>query len=352
MRISTLIVSLLMFCTSGVLARDGVERLDNDLRYLVGRYADHGEFSVAVADHQGLRAAVNADTNFPLASVFKLPLLLAVLEDQHQGTFPKPNEVLILSNSDLCIGSGSLARRGIGAAVTVDEACRLMMSVSDNTATDVLMRRYGPGRLDPQLQSWGVQNSEILLTNRQAWFLSLGEVPGWGKTTPEQRVDLWRRLGRQDRLGLAQKIEESNKGVSLAAFQAIEDRSASIQSRAQDRMLAAALDNTMRADHLALLLVKLDRGEILSPQGRQAALNYLAGQRYHSRLPKGLSSSSKIYHKTGTLEGVINDAGLIYPKGQTQGVAVVFLSKNVKTGSEGRADSLAAEVAKLVEKAY
>lgn len=326
------------------------EKLEGNLRALVGRYAKHGDFAVAVVDHTGVRAAINAKSPYPLASVFKLPLLVGILAGQDSGTFPSGGTALTISQSDQCIGSGKLAKRGVGARVTVDEACQLMMSISDNTATDVLFRKFGEEKLDPLLAKWGFPSASILLTNRQAWLLSLGQVPGWGKTTPEQRVQKWTALNREQKLSKAAEIEKAAANLTLAAFQSIEDSSLGTQSQAQDRMLAAKLDNKMSALDLATLLARIDKGQILSSQSRDRLWDIMAGQAYHTRLPAKLDDGTVIYHKTGTLSGIVNDAGILYVNGDTEGVAVVFLSQNVT--SESAAESLAGQVAKMVEDAY
>lgn len=327
------------------------EKLDNDLRYLVGRYAKHGDFAVAVVDGGGTKAAINAKSAYPLASVFKLPLLVAILAAQEDGSFPADSASLTITTSDQCIGSGNLAKRGVGATVSVGEAARLMMSISDNTATDILFRRYGEGKLDTVLRGWGLASSNIVLTNRQAWLLSLGQVPGWGKTTPQERVRNWTALHREQKLSKASEIEKAASQLTLTAFQRIEDASLGSQSAAQDRMLAARLDNAMSALDIATMLIKIDKGELLSASSRQRLWQIMAGQRYHSRLPAKLQASTVIYHKTGTLAGVINDAAIMYPNGVNRpGVAVVFLSQNVT--SESAAEALSNQVAKIVETAY
>jgi beta-lactamase class A len=332
------------------LAQAAADKLDNDLRFLVGRYAKHGDFAVAVVDSNGVRAAINARSPYPLASVFKLPLLLSILSAQEAGHFPSMETTLTVGQSDQCIGSGSLVHRGLGAQVTVDEAARLMMSVSDNTATDLLFRKYGEEKLDGKLASWGFKSSQILLTNRQAWLLSLGQVPGWGKTTPEARVQKWKALSREQKLARAAEIERAAADLTLSGFQRLEDASLGSQSEAQDRLLAAQLDNKISALDLARMLAALDAGKLLSESGKQTALDIMAGQKYHTRLPARLSSGTTIYHKTGTLSGIVNDAGLIYVPGRESGIAVVFLSQNVT--NEGAAESLAAQVAQAVEQAY
>lgn len=346
---AALALAVLSMAGTSVLAQTP-DKLENNLRFLIGRYAKHGDFAVAVVDQQGVRAAINAKSPYPLASVFKLPLLVAILAGQDKGTFPSGGTSLTVTQSDQCIGSGSLAKRGVGARVTVDEACELMMSISDNTATDLLFRKYGEEKLDPQLAAWGFPSSQILLTNRQAWLLSLGQVPGWGKTTPNQRVEKWKSLARAQKLTKASEIEKAATELTLTGFQRIEDASLGTQTPAQDRLLAAQLDNKMSALELAKMLAMIDKGQLLSPASKARLLDIMAGQRYHTRLPAKLSDGTDIYHKTGTLSGIINDAGLMYPHGGEQGVAVVFLSQNVT--SESSADSLAAQVAKMVEDAY
>ena len=342
-------VVLTLLLTTPVLAQTP-DKLETNLRALVGKYSKHGDFAVAVVDHSGVRAAINARSAYPLASVFKLPLLVGILAGQDAGTFPSGGSSLTISQSDQCIGSGKLAQRGVGAKVSVDEACRLMMSISDNTATDMLFRKFGEEKLDPLLAKWGFPTANILLTNRQAWLLSLGQVPGWGKTTPEQRVQKWTALNRAQKLAKAGEIEKAAAGLTLNTFQHIEDGSVGTQSSAQDRMLAAKLDNKMSALDLANLLIKVDKGGILSAGSQERMWDIMAGQAYHSRLPARLDDSTVIYHKTGTLSGILNDAGIMWVNGGRDGVAVVFLSQNVT--SEASAESLAAQVAKMVESAY
>lgn len=355
MNLKNLILTLLLLTVSTqaqTLSGATRKKLDNDIRYLLSQHRAYGEFSVAVVDSDGVVSQVNGDKPFPLASVFKLPLLLAILSDQEKGKYPGLNTSLLITTSDQCIGSGHLQKRPVGSSVTVHEAAKLMMSVSDNTATDLLFRKFGTDSLDRWLGSLGLNSSQIILTNRQAWLLSLGKVPGWGKTTPEARIANWSKLDRQGRLKLASAIERNASTMDLRKFQAIENASLGTQSEYQDNQLAARLDNQMSALDLARLLIKLDEGSLLSTRQTEVAFQILAGQKYHTRLPSKLAASTQIYHKTGTLSGVRNDAGLLYTKNRKDGVAVVFLSRFLKPGAGSKADRLAGQVAKLVESAY
>lgn len=351
-RICLLLLALVATASAQPLSAAGRKKLDNDIRYLVGQCGGIGQFAVAVVDSDGVVSQVNGSKPFPLASVFKLPLLMGILKGQQEGTFPSMGSSLTIGVDDQCIGSGRLQKKPVGTAVTVDEAARLMMSISDNTATDTLFRKFGTANLDPWLQQQGFKSSQIILTNRQAWLLSLGKVPGWGATTPEMRIARWEKLDRAGRLKLAQAIEHSASTLSLSKFQAIEDASTGTQTSYQDDQLAARLDNKMSALDLAGLLVSLDKGTLLNPDETETALSILAGQAYHTRLPSKLSASTEIYHKTGTLSGIRNDAGLLYFKGRKNGVAVVFLSRFLAPGAGGKADRLAGQIAKLVETAY
>lgn len=353
----SLILSLTLVClTSAVTAQSltpqARKKLDNDIRYLVGQQSSFADIAVAVVDAEGVVSQVNGSRPFPLASVFKLPLMVAVLKSQEEGSFPSSGSVLTVTTNDQCIGSGSLKNQGVGTTVSVDKAMRLMMSVSDNTATDLLFRRLGCANLDLWLKKQGYKTSEILLTNRQAWLLSLGKVPGWGKTTPEERVRRWEKLDRAGKLALGAKIESAAQNMTLSQFQAIENASTGTQTEAQDNLLAARLDNKMSALDLANLLVDLDSGRLLSGQSRATAFSVLAGQKYHSRLPAQLASSTDVYHKTGTLSGVRNDAGLLYTNNSKSGVAVVFLTQDIRPGAGSKMDRVAAQIAKLVESAY
>lgn len=66
------------------------------------------------------------------------------------------------------------------------------------------------------------------------------------------------------------------------------------------------------ASDVALLLQKLYNGSLLSAASNTAFINLLKAQQINNRLPVGLPAGVSIAHKTGDLNGLAHDAGIVY----------------------------------------
>ncbi len=69
--------------------------------------------------------------------------------------------------------------------------------------------------------------------------------------------------------------------------------------------------NTTTARDIAALFVGLARGDVIGPAWSREMLAVLGRQRINDRLPAGLAPGAAIAHKTGNLDGVSHDAGLL-----------------------------------------
>ncbi|HVE81084.1 MAG TPA: serine hydrolase [Candidatus Dormibacteraeota bacterium] len=70
------------------------------------------------------------------------------------------------------------------------------------------------------------------------------------------------------------------------------------------------------AGDTALLLKRLYDGTLLSPNSTQHFLDLLKAQKINNRLPASLPAGTVVAHKTGDLDGLSHDAGIVYgPKG-------------------------------------
>ncbi len=344
---------LLLALTVTALADSGrVQKLDNDLRYLIGQKASSLEAAVTVLHPASQeKVSVNGQTPFPLASVFKVPILLEAARQMERGTL-NPQTVLTITEASKCIGSGRLHKAPSGTPVSLDKCLRLMMSISDNTATDLVFAKLGYDSVNTLMKELGYHHSDIFMTNRQAWLLSLGQAPGLQGLGPTARARHWLKLPPPERRQLALAAETSNRSLSLSALQRLENASARSNSAAEDAMVAAAMDNLASSEDMAGLLADLTRGKLFQQsEWASYCLDVMAGQRYHTRLPAALPDRVTVYHKTGTLAGIRNDVGIIeLPDGSYLVVAV--LVKNIRAGAEGRADRLIAEVARLAYQSY
>ncbi|MCK0110891.1 serine hydrolase [Ornithinimicrobium sp. F0845] len=116
----------------------------------------------------------------PSGSVFKLIVLSAVVDAVAAGDLAWDDELTITPERK-SLPSGELQDRPDGDRVPVEEAAGLMISISDNTATDLLMDAVGPDRLRDAVERVTTDPDRLmpLLTTRQFFVL------GWD--APELR---------------------------------------------------------------------------------------------------------------------------------------------------------------------
>lgn len=101
-----------------------------------------------------------ADEVLPLASVGKLLLLAAVAQDFTTGELD-PSEPLALLDEDYSTGSGLLLKLSARRWPLLDLA-RLTAAVSDNTATNALLRRVGLDRVCAAAAALGLRQTRVL----------------------------------------------------------------------------------------------------------------------------------------------------------------------------------------------
>jgi len=294
----------------------------------------------------GERVDLDGDRPYPLASVFKIPIMLEVARQIEQGRGALGLEhPLVIREQDKCIGSGRLQHRPAGTRVSLGQAVELMETVSDNTATDLVFDFVGVESVNRLMADLGLRESDIHLKNRPAWLISLGLGTRFRGLTPYQIAAAWRRMGPTERHQAARQVEEENRGLSLARFQAAEDASAARQSHAENMEVAATVDNVGSTSDFAELLESLWSRRIVGPKWTDYCLGVLARQKFRTRIPRHLPPGTRVFHKTGTLAGIVNDAGIVEVAPGNPVVVVVFI-RNVQEGQEEPAQELIGRVAR------
>ncbi|MCT7657941.1 serine hydrolase [Mycobacterium sp. CPCC 205710] len=137
----------------------------------------------------------NTDLSLPLASIFKLYVLLAVAEAVKAGTV-KWTDPLTITKEAKAVGTAGLDELPPGAKVSVRTAAQQMISTSDNTATDLLIGRLGPGAVEHALVTAGHHDPASMTpfpTMHQLFSVGWGEPnlrEQWKQATPQDRVQL------------------------------------------------------------------------------------------------------------------------------------------------------------------
>ena len=124
----------------------------------------------------------NGGAMFSSASTIKLPILIAFFQDVDEGKI-NLEETLRTSKSTVAGGSGDMQNRPVGTQYGILEVATKMMTISDNTATNMLIERMGGiEKLNQRFRSWGLNTTSL--------GNILPDIEGTNKTSPKELSNL------------------------------------------------------------------------------------------------------------------------------------------------------------------
>ena len=289
-------------CTHGdSLKSPGLDLLNRMVREIV-RSAD-GTFGVA-AEHleSGAGFSVNGDELFPMASVFKLPILTEVMSEIREGKFGLADAWEVKPSDQFYVGSLLSDLKAPGVRLSVENLINLMMWQSDNTATDLLLTRVGIAAVNARLRSFGIDKITV------------------GRTVREILLDYY--------VGESTPYLKMSPGEFKAVYSKILAENPGAAEKAGRRFGLNPLDH---ASPLAVnaLLGKIFRKEIIDAAACEHILKVMAGCQTGLKRIRGLlPPDTVVAHKTGTIGGTLNDCGIIELPGGLGHVALSVLSKD------------------------
>ncbi|MCC9136758.1 serine hydrolase [Pontibacter silvestris] len=108
----------------------------------------------------GERFAFNADVVFPQASAIKIPILMEVYKQAHQGKF-KLSDVRGIKQENIVGGTGIIKDLADPAPFSIRNLSILMIALSDNTATNSLLDLVGLSNVNASLQLLGLEQTRV-----------------------------------------------------------------------------------------------------------------------------------------------------------------------------------------------
>lgn len=85
---------------------------------------------------------------------------------------------------------------------------------------------------------------------------------------------------------------------------------------------------------MAYLLERIYNKELVDKTSCEVMLKYLARQKVNDRIPRYLPKNLIVAHKTGTLKGIIHDAGIVFT--DRGDYLICILTKGAKTYQEAK----------------
>ena len=137
-------------------------RWDNLREEIIAQSAGFkGQAFVFIKDYnRNWHIAIDSDVKVPAASIVKIPIMAAVFEAQEKGRLSLSDKIK-LQQKDKTGGSGSLKNERAGKEFSIQELIMLMMSISDNTATNILINLLGIDNLNQWFQDNGLKDTNL-----------------------------------------------------------------------------------------------------------------------------------------------------------------------------------------------
>lgn len=249
--------------TGTELANDSWQKLSADLSALPGRTA-FGVYRLGEGAPVPL-GALHDETAMPIGSGFKL-WVLGTLADEIAAGKRRWSDVVPIGAASL--PSGVLQSWPAGAPVTLHTLATLMISVSDNTATDTLMRLLGRTAIEAHARGTGI--GLPLLTTREA--VAIKSDPAltarWIKASP----------GARDAILRDDAARFAGAKLDVAALSGAPKANDSVEWFASPRSIAGELDRLRRSsDPMVRRILAVNPGTSATVAERFGYLGYKGG---------------------------------------------------------------------------
>ncbi len=248
----------------------------NALDDAVARAASASSGTVAVyARRMGHASsfAYNADERFPTASIIKVVILVSLfqLAEKHPSVM---HDTVVLKLSDFVGGSEILDSYNPGNTISVARLASAMIEQSDNTASNVLISYLGLPRIAETIHRAGLQKTQL-----HRHFMDVNA------------------------------IMHHSENLTTA------------------RDMGSLLYQIERGSHEAVYTVA-------SPASCRAMIDIMLRQEDRDKIARGLPPGTPLANKTGEIDGVRNDIGIVDPFGDSPYVIAV-LTKDLNDFSLG-----------------
>ena len=219
----------------------------------------------------GASIGIHESEKVRTASTIKLPTLVALSDAVARGD-AKWTEPLMVTAAEKVTGSGVIGSEiSDGVQFPLRDVANLMIVLSDNTATNMIIQRIGSDTVNAYLDKIGIHDTRLMRKVR-------------GDGTDLKAPEGWSAAG---------KLAENQKyglGVSTPR-------------------------------DMVTILEKLERGELVSPEASRDILSILKRNQDNTGIRRRLGDLP-IANKSGALDALRSDVGIVYSKGGRIAMAI------------------------------
>ena len=208
----------------------------------------------------GRDIGINADDPVRTASTIKLPIACAVVKFVADDKYTWADRLLI-RREDKVSGSGVLTDLSDGESISLRDATTLMIIVSDNTATNLILDRVGGDAVNDYLATLGLERTRVMRKIR-------------GDGNQLKPAQGWTREG----------LRPENQGFGIGV-------------------------STSR--EMVRLLEMLEQGKVVDAESSRLVLQMLERQQYKDGIGRKLEQF-RVASKSGSLDALRSDVGIVH----------------------------------------
>lgn len=240
----------------------GPGAMDQRVRTKIENFAGHVTLYAKNLD-SGATYALRADDPVRTASTIKLPIMVECFAEAAEGKL-KLSDLLTLTREEKVSGSGILEDLSAGDRLPIRDMIDLMIVLSDNTATNLILNRIGGNAVNARMARLGLSQTRVM-----------------------------RKI-----LGDRSDLKPVPSGITLEGAKP-ENKKWGIGRSTPHEMV--------------VLLEKLYRGELVSRDASHEMIAILKKQRDQDGMGREMKDV-EVAHKSGALDALRSDVGIIYTK--------------------------------------
>lgn len=235
---------------------------------------------------------INADVLMHPASTMKVPVMMEVFRQAHEGKFSLDDKVKIYNSFksivdgsefhlDIADDSEKTLYERIGEKETIRELSRLMITWSSNLATNILMDLVGTKPIDDFIKALGIKDVNVM------------------------------------------RLIEDVKAYRLN------------------------MNNTFSARGTTQMMKLIAEGKVISKEASDEMIQVMLGQEFNESIPALLPKDVKVAHKTGWTGEFFHDTGIVFPPNRMP-YAITLFTNGFPEDDENQAHKCMAEISKTI----
>lgn len=251
---------LLFLSVSAILASpldDRIQARLKDVKAQVSVYAKNLDTGVVYS--------LRGDDPVRTASTIKLPIMIECFYEAAAGKLDMQEPIELVA-SEKVSGSGVLQDLSAGIKLPIRDMIQLMIVLSDNTATNLILNRIGGNAVNDRMASLGLPQTRVMrkiLNKEPSGVTREGAKPenkrwGLGRTTPHEMVTLL------EKLNAGQLVDKASSDAMLGILKHQEDH---------EGMARKMKDLTVANKSGALDALRSDAGIVYTKSGGAIAMD-------------------------------------------------------------------------------